>query len=389
MTPISPLIPIHEQAGASMARYGPPEVGPLVPETFDELELEYAALRRSCALVDQPQRGLLELTGSDRLEFLERMLTQKVGDLTARQVRRSFWLDRKGRIAADLRVIELPGRTLLEMDVLVAQKTATTLGQFLITEDVSIEDRSEQAHRLSMYGPGAWALLAAASSRASEAGVPDPDRACRVQICGHRLEAFRDDWAGPVGLELIVDAEHVVDVYTRLLECGGAIETDAVPGRQTIRRAGWHALNIARIEAGQPIFNIDFGPDALPHETGVLHDRVSFTKGCYLGQEIVARMESLGHPRRRLVALRIEADGDAPTPQPIGGSLLTPIDDPASTPVGVVTSSAISPMLGSEPICLAMVRWAASEPGTRLSVSADGRRAVAVIQPRLRFWATQ
>src|SRR6185436_21150893 len=102
------------------------------------------------------------------------------------------------------------------------------------------------------------------------------------------------------------------------------------------RRIGWHAYNIARLEAGWPIFNIDFGPDSLPHETGVLNDRVSFKKGCYLGQEVVARMQSLGHPKQRLVGLKaVEETGADEDRVPEAGAALHAAR-PAEKPADVI-----------------------------------------------------
>src|SRR4051812_36724439 len=107
MAAVSPLLRWHQQAEAALQTYGPPEAGVQVVETFGELELEYAALRKHCVLIDQPQRGTIQVTGADRLAFLNRMVTQELKGLAPFQVRRSFWLNRKGRIDADLRIIEL------------------------------------------------------------------------------------------------------------------------------------------------------------------------------------------------------------------------------------------------------------------------------------------
>src|SRR5690606_7440135 len=150
-------------------------------------------------------------------------------------------------------------------------------------------------------------------------------------------------------------------------------------------RAGWHAYNVARIEAGWPIYMLDFGPDSLPHETGVLHDRVSFTKGCYLGQEVVARMQSLGKPKQRLVGLRIDAPPTGPDAVTAAAVLAGP--DPSSEVVGAVTSAAISPMLGSAPVAFAMVKYKHTTPGTTLHLLVEGGGTVpATVQEGLTFW---
>ncbi len=116
------------------------------------------------------------------------------------------------------------------------------------------------------------------------------------------------------------------------------------------RPIGWYALNMARVERGAPMFMIDFDSNNLPHETSLVQSRVRFDKGCYLGQEIVARMESLGQPKQRLVQLKMSEDK-----LPISGAQLWADETGSGTPVGVVTSSAISPLRGGVPVVIAMV----------------------------------
>jgi folate-binding protein YgfZ len=122
--------------------------------------------------------------------------------------------------------------------------------------------------------------------------------------------------------------------------------------------------------------NIDFGTTNLPHETGLLRNRVSFTKGCYLGQEIVARMESLGKPRQMLVGLRMAADL-----LPESGAQVFAIgeNDSMGEQVGVVTSSTLSPMLGAAPIAFGMLKTTAAATGTSVFVNGEGSQAKATV----------
>src|SRR5678815_1620503 len=308
---VSPLRKLHQQAEAALIPYGPPEADVLLVETFGELELEYAALRKGCILLDQPNRAVLEVTGAEHIDFLNRMVTQELKGFAPWTVRRSFWLNRKGRIDGDVRLIELAGTMNMELDIHAAARTLQGLAAFIITEEVQIKDVTERTHRLALHGPTSAALLAAVSKPVSGAAVDDlkPDQACMISIAGTETLVFRDEATGEIGLELSVPAENAAAVYQLLLETGHGHDDGDEAGassRYRLRPAGWHAFNIARIEAGRPLYNIDFGPDSLPHETGVLSDRVNFKKGCYLGQEIVARMESRGHSKRTLVGIRRE-----------------------------------------------------------------------------------
>jgi folate-binding protein YgfZ len=156
-------------------------------------------------------------------------------------------------------------------------------------------------------------------------------------------------------------------------------------------------LNIARIERGTALYLADFGPDSLPHETGAetLHDRVSFKKGCYLGQEVVARMNALGHPKQRLVGLRIDLPSGNPAPDAFGlpdmpqavtGTSVVAADEPGAPIVGAVTSSCCAPMLSQAHIAFAMVKWSHAQEGTKLWVQLDDRRLAATARESLVFY---
>ena len=378
----SPMRHLHEQAQASTLVYGPaedPAKAVDVVETFGELEIEYAFIRKHAVLIDQPHRAVIELTGPDRLDFLNRMITQELKGLAPSSVRRAFWLNTKGRIEADVRVVELGDRTLLELDVLAAERTAASLARYIITEDVTLTDLTERTHRLALHGPEAIQLLASCSTHERGPSLAElkPDAACVVKMLDASVVVFRDDACGEIGLELIVPVEAALAIDQHLL---------ASAGEKRIRAAGCHAFNIARIEAGRPLYNLDFGSTSLPAETGVLLDRVSFTKGCYLGQEIVARMHARGNPKQCLVPIKfesqIEQESGMPR-QPVTGSPLSLAG--GADVIGQVTSSTLAPMVGSSPVALAQVRFAHIAPGTVLTTMVEGVTLKGVIQPQLAF----
>jgi folate-binding protein YgfZ len=346
--------------------------------TYGDLESEYAAVRRGAAIFDAPHRGTIVITGADRREFLNRMVTQQVGNLEAGVVRETFWLNRKGRIEADLRLIELGDRMLAGVDVARAAPAVETLNGFVFSEDVTIADATDSMHHLEVHGPQALALVTGAGADVADLGA----LAARVvEIAGIETFVTRCDRVGEIGLDLIVPRGPAEHVWDALLAAAERMPDD---GPRRARPVGWHAINVARIEAGTPLFGIDFGPENLPHETGLLHRRVSFTKGCYLGQEIVARIESQGRPKQRLVGLRPARDL-----LPVAGAPVYGRDEtsPAGLgdPVGAVTSSTLAPMLGSVPVAFAMVRSDHAEPGTTVVVSAEGEHGEAAVCD-LRFY---
>ncbi len=395
MAHTSPLRDQHLQAEADLLPYGPIDLAIELVESFGEVDFEYASLRKASALIDQPHRGTIEIVGADRHSFLQSMITNDTKALTPGRSIHAFWLNRKGRIVADLRLTELGDRTLVDLDAHAVDATIESLNAYIITEDVELRDASERLHRLALHGPTSLELLTAvAEQRPGLAPLSDltPNSATLVAINGAEVVVERQDSAGEIGLELTVETDRAGEVYRRLVEAGSPINGengDTLAGRVKLRQIGWLAYNTARIEAGTPLFNIDFSTESLPAETGVLADRVSFTKGCYLGQEVVARMHSLGKPKQVLVALKPEGE-NLRTPeghprQPIGGSHVVLASDPAGDPVGVVTSSTISPMLGGEPICFAIVKTKHADPGTELAVPAEGSVLTAKVRDSLVF----
>ena len=365
------MLEIYSRMEAHMHPYGDLGRGLLVPMAFEHVELEYAAIRKACALVDLPQSGTVELRGADRVAFLNNLVTQELKTLEPLRSVRGFWLNRKGRIEADLRIVDTGERLVMATDALVANATAQSLAEFVFTEDVTIGDTTESTHRLALHGPNAARAVMAVADTDEHVGL-EPGQAMTVMIGRASVLVEREDSTGEVGLVLTMPADHAPLVYEKLAGVDG------------VRPCGWLGYNIARVEAGWPLFQIDFNSDNLPAETGVLHDRVSFTKGCYLGQEVVARMQSLGKPKQVLVALR-PAEGQQPVLPEEGADLFA--DSEANKAVGRVTSSTIAPMLSATPIALAQVRTAHADPFTVLYVQAEGRRAAFEVQPQLASWS--
>jgi folate-binding protein YgfZ len=347
----------------------------LVPASFGSVEVEYAALRRGCALIDGCSRGVIRVRGKDRLEVLQRMLTQDLRGLEPGGVRRGFWLNRKGRIDADLVVAAFDDHWLLECDALDAAQAAASLSSFVFSEEVELL-HDAGVRRLSLAGPTTFDALASVGTDVGTLAQGDR-RSAHLVVAGMACEAWRLDWFGVPTVHLACAAGRVGDLWQSLVA-----QVDLAQGRRRVRPCGWFAQNIARVEAGEPWFHVDFGRESLPHETGVLRDRVSFTKGCYLGQEIVARMESLGKPKQIVAALRIVGDA-----LPTAGEQVFALTEGGglAEQVGAVTSSTLSPMLGAISIALATVRTAHAAPGSVLAVNAEGMTVRAVVQSSLRF----
>lgn len=379
MAPNDPLHALQENGHASFMPYGPARNGNGVQivETFGAYEAEYAAFRKSTAVLDMPHRGLLELRGSDRLTFLQGLLTNDIAGLSVGEGCRALILNRQGRIDADLTVLNDQHATVLVVDVVDVEAVAAYMEKMRFAEDVQIENRSAAYRHLALHGPLAADLI----EQTGDKPVADLKALanCPLSIASQSCLLYRHDNTGSPGLHLLVPADGAAPVYGTLLdglawEWEDPQDADAAAKRRG-RPVGWLAYNTARIEAAMPIYHIDFGPDSLPHETGpiLLEQTVSFTKGCYVGQEIVARMQNLGHPKRVLVGLKCNDDR-----QPADGAAVYSAADQDEV-VGAVTSSTISPILGGVALALAVVKWDHHTPETLLTVHAESAQVPATV----------
>jgi folate-binding protein YgfZ len=377
-----------ERCGAEWMNFGPSpsEGGIRVAETFGAYQAEYAAIRQRVGILHAPQRGVLRVDRADRQDFLHRMTSCEVNNLSPGQSRRGFQLSDKGRIVADFVLHHQTETTVLETDRFDIDELWQLLDGRLFAEDVTFTDESDHYEKFALHGPAAMVLL---KEVANEPDTVDQFSSGeitnrRLTLAGTTALAYRFDDAGVPGVHLLVPAEAANQLYHALLDAAGfdpTAEADAdfaERRRQSIRGrpVGWLAYNTARIEAGTPIFHIDYGPDSLPHETGIVYEACHFEKGCYLGQEIVARMESLGHPKRILTGLKLPGEA-----MPVAGAQVFAADETnqhaSDTVIGAVTSSTLSPMRGGLAIAFAVMKWGHHNPGQAVFVNCEGETAKA------------
>lgn len=385
----NPLHALHEQAGAEFQTYGDVEI----VSTYGQPQAEYAAVHKSVALMDMPQRGLLEVAGVDRHDFLNNLVTNQLvekpsGKTPAQgQGVYAFLLNVKGRVVTDLNILERGDSTLIEMDARLVEPVRQTLDRYLFAEKVVLKNRDD-LHVLALHGPATRRVLGDLSS----AVFPDLSdlQSTAISVAGVEVVIFRDDMCGVPGFGLIVNRHDLVKLWQHLVQAcvHGEVE------KKLLRPIGWAVFNTTRIEAGRPIFGIDFenaapslpgaksngqgdieprGAGVLPAETGLLDRAVSFTKGCYLGQEIVARMHARQQLARKLVGFRMNEDA-----LPLAG---TEVLDEQHNRIGVVTSSTVCPILSNACIGLAMVRKPYCEVGAVLNIPAEGAVRAAKVVP--------
>jgi len=360
---INPLHPVHRQAEAEFQAYGDIEI----VSTFGEPQAEYAAIRKSCGLLDRPQRAVIELTGADRLPFLNNLLTNQTWDKQTKQPILSgqaiyaFLLNAKtGRIITDLNVLVLGERTLLELEARLAPSVTSALDKYRFGEKVQIAGRLGEIHEIALHGPGAADIVRQSLDTPPELSV---EMTCAsARMLNHNVIVWRDDPCGVPGYHLFVPTSAARSIWMHLVT---RFSTAADIGKRLLRPVGWAAYNTTRIEAARPLFGIDFDDATLPAETGRLLNRaVSFTKGCYPGQEVVARMHARQQVARQIVGIRMEG-----TALPIAGAQ---IFDGDQSVIGAVTSSTISPILSGAAIAMGMVKRPFFTVGSALRIPAEG-----------------
>jgi folate-binding protein YgfZ len=315
-----------------------------------ELVEQCLAARRGAAFFDESFRGRLWIAGRDRAKFLQGMVTQDVKALAPGEGALACALTIKGKIVSDMRVFSLADAFFLDLPEGRAGPLATHFRKFVIMAQVAIEDVSDRFAALAIEGPRARAALEAAL------GTQLPDLApLGIAALPEGLFLARVSISGAPGFRLFAPREAAPALAAALI-AAGALRISAMA-------ADW-----LRIEGGTPAYGKDLDENTLPQEAGLEAAAISYTKGCYLGQETIARLHFLGHVNRTLSGLVFEG----PEPAPVAG---TPLFAEGGKEVGRVTSPGFSAVL-SRPVALGYLRREANAPGTVVA-SGDpaGRKA--------------
>ncbi len=345
-----------DAGGKSLTEYH----GAMLPEYYSDSTAEHHGVRKAAGLFDFSFRAKFSVTGNDRVRFLHGMVSNDVKGLVPGKGAYATLLDVRGRILADLRIYCLEDRFLVDTDTDLLEKVLGTLNHYNIGGRVPLERQNLAA--LSLQGPEASTIL----SDVLQISLPGAEEFSHVSagLGDDSLRVARTTSTGEEGFEIWVVPDRLEHLWEVLLDRGR--------GRGLLP-CGTRALESLRIEAGIPQYGSDLGEDTLPLEAG-LFNALSFTKGCYIGQEIVERARSRGHVNWKLVGLLIEA-AQAPAP---GEKLLR-----AGGEIGEITSACFSPTLGRT-IALAYVRKEASEPHTALILASGAPASVTALPFYLR-----
>ena len=310
----------------------------------------YAAAHKSSAIVDRSAQGKIALTGAERASFLHALLTNDIARLSVGTGTYSAYLIPQGRMISDMRVVETGDRILLDVEGDIAGPLAERLDKLIFSEDVLVQNVSGELAEVGLHGPLAAAIIEHVTGIAADHLEKQYDNA------GNGVVVVRDDSLGVAGFDLYLKRPDYDAFHARFVAAG------ATPcSRET--------AEVLRVEADRPRFGVDMTTETIPLEAGIEDRAISFTKGCYVGQEVIIRVMHRGHGRvaKRLVGLVVSGAG-VPT---LGDAILA-----GEKPVGGITSAVESPLIGG-PIALGYVDRDHASPGTELKVNG----AAAHVQP--------
>ena len=346
MSKQSSLTDFHRENGAVFAEYE----GWLLPRHFGDPAAEYRVLRGAAGLIDLSQRALLQVTGPDRLSFLQGMLSNDLRSLNPFDGQYAAILTQQGKVIADVRVLCAMNSFYLDFWENLKDKVIGHFQRYLVADDVEISDRSIDYTFLAIHGPSAELVL---EKLLRDTPLPTrPKQHAMIDINGAAICIIREDFGGNPAFDLVVPRATAINVAHALTETGRQFSAAWV---------GEEAQNILRVENGIPRYGLDFNENNLLLEVGI-DDAFSFTKGCYLGQEIVERIRSRGHVNKKLCGLVL----DGSSPAAAGDSIHTD-----RKVVGTITSSVLSPRL-DRPIALGYLGKEYWNPGTVVSVEHKG-----------------
>jgi folate-binding protein YgfZ len=307
-------------------------------------DAEYRAVTEACGLLDRSERGKLALTGPDAKAFLQGQVSNDVEALTPGTGCYAAFLTPKGKMLGDIRILDAGDEVLLDTERVALQELFNMVRRFSVGYAVELHKRTLQRGLLSLLGPEAQTVAGIADLDATE------DSHAVVQIDGITARAIRTD----LGIDLLCDAQDTGSLSAALAARGAEPVSEAV-------------ADCVRVEHGRPRYGVDLDDSVIPQEADLNDRAVSFTKGCYVGQETVARLFYRGKPNRQLRGLRLSAPAASGSEITLGDRV-----------VGRLGSVAESPVLG--PIALALVRREAP-PGSDVVVGPDQVDAVVVELP--------
>jgi folate-binding protein YgfZ len=338
---------LHEVHGELNARFL--EVnGMEAAGDYGDFPVEHRALRESVGVLDLSFRSRIVLTGEDRVRLLNGQVTNNIKDLPVGSGCYATLITNKGRLQSDANIYILANEILLDFEPGLTAAVTKRLEGYIIADDVQLVDAAPHYGLLTAQGPRAWEAI-----QQIELGLARPDKVFAWTSINEptlgEIYCMNQPRLGTTGFDLFVPTAALAAVFDKLV---GAARTAGG------RACGWTALEIARIEAGIPRFGAEMDETNLPPEAGIADRAISYTKGCYIGQEVIARIRTYGQVAKALRGLRF---ADGVNPLPIKGDKLLVNGKEVGYVVSAIHSEALHANIG-----LGYVRREHNNIGTEL-----------------------
>ena len=341
---------MHRDSGAEMGVW----FGCALPANFGDWQREYRRLRENVGLVDKNYRAYLKFTGPDRVRYLNAILTNDIKTLKENHGTVSLFLSPQGHIQAEIETHALPDKLLCVSYAMTRERLIPAMDKYIIMDDVTLTDRTDEIASLALEGPKAAPAIAELA-RLDLNGLEELESR-EVSFKGIECRIVRRSPGKEPSGEFLLHRKDLEQMWHVLVDA--AKEHGGGP-------AGYEALNSVRLEQGIPWFGYDFGEKQIPHEAGLQDSHISYTKGCYTGQEIVERVRSRGQVNRVRVSLEFEGSVEPAANAPLLAE---------GKEAGFVTRSGFSPATNAW-IGMGYVRREKSAAGTVLEMG-EGRATV-------------
>lgn len=350
----SPLAEAHRRLGATMFERD----GWLLPSSYGDAAAEYRSVREGGAGVfDLSSRGRVVVSGAEAVQFLNGLVTNDVKALAQDAWMTAAFPNAQGRLLAVARVLHRGDGFLFDTEAPTAERVFKTLERFTLAGDFSVAEMTREIATLSLQGARAAEIIKA--TLGEHASSVERGGIVNVRLNDKAVDVIRATHTGEDGFDLFIKAEHAASLFESLIGAGAVA-------------VGHEALETLRIEAGLPRSGVDMDENNVVLETG-LDEAVSYTKGCYIGQEIIARIHWRGHVAKRLAGLSFEDE--------VKASRDAKVRTVDGKEIGRLTSVAFSPSL-NKAIALAYIKYDYLSPGTevRVLVGEDDERAATVAE---------
>jgi folate-binding protein YgfZ len=363
MTPLA-LHEFHAALGARFAEVN----GMEVVEDYGDWLAEHGALRHAAGVLDLSFRSRLVLTGADRVRLLNGQVTNNVKDLPVSEGCYAALVTNKGRMQSDLNINILPDEILLDFEPGLAGAISDRFNRFIIADDVQVIDAAPHYGLLSVQGPQAWTVVEGLRLNLPMPEKPFSSRTVKDGTLGE-IYCMNQPRVGSIGFDLFAPTASLAALADKLI---------AAATQSGGRACGWRALETARMEAGIPRFGAEMDETNLAPEAGIEARAVSYSKGCYIGQEVIARIRTYGQVAKALRGLRFHGHEGA-LPQKRDKMFF------GEKEAGYVCSATRSPVLNAS-IGFGYVRREHNQIGTELAIrtNAGDMKATIVELPFVR-----